>query len=152
MTLKEIWEDRSWRFLFWLTAALLAYRTAPDAGFPLWLSVLTGALYIVLWVLLLRRDAREESPRTALVWFMLVLMALMLVTLVLTGAGINLPIVALLWLVPVGMPIQGLVRLVSDSASRSDGAMAAASLALMAALLALRFFWYKNRTKGQKGT
>lgn len=142
MTLKEIWNNRSWRFMFWLTAALLAYRTSPDAGFSLGLSAATGVIYLVMWVLLIRLDARAGEKVSPLMCFMLVLMALMAVTL---ASGAALTMAALFWLVPVGMPIQGLVRLFSDSASRSDGAMAAVSLVLMAALLALRLLWGRKR-------
>ena len=147
MTLKEIWNNRSWRFIFWLTAALLAYRTSPDTGFPLWLSVITGVLYLVMWVLLIHLDVRAGEKISPLMWFMLVMMVLMAVTLVLAQMNLSLPIVALFWLVPVGMPIQGLVRVFSDSASRSDGAMAAVSLVLMAALLVLRLVWARRQAR-----
>lgn len=150
MNLKEIWTNRSWRFMFWLTAALLAYRTSPDAGFPLALSAATGALYLVMWVLLLHLDAKAGEKVSPVMKFMLVLMALMAVTLAAGSAGRVLTTTALLWLVPVGMPLQGLVRLVSAEASRSDRAMAVVSLAVLAALLLLRMLWRQKAVRSDK--
>ena len=137
MTLKEIWNDRGWRFIFWLTSALLAYRTCPETGASLTLSVATGTLYLVMWVLLIHLDARAGERFSPLMGFQLVMMALMAVTR-LAGTGGALTTIALFWLVPVGMPLQALVRLVDDQASRSDGGMAVASLLVLAVLLALR--------------
>ena len=137
MTLKEIWNNRSWRFTFWLTSALLAYRTCPETGASQTLSAATGALYLVMWVLLIHLDAKAGERFSPLMGFQLVMMALMAVTR-LAGTGGALTTIALFWLVPVGMPLQGLVRLVNDGASRSDGGMAVASLLVLAVLLALR--------------
>lgn len=148
MTVQEIWNSRSWRFMFWLTAALLAYRTAPDAGFPLWLSVCTGIVYLAMWAALIHLDARQEEKVSALMRFMAILMVLTLITLVSTAVGWNLTMFAVFWLIPVGMPLQGLVRLVSDAASRADAPMAAVSLGLLAILLLVRVAlhrkWEKN--------
>ena len=137
MTLKEIWNNRSWRFTFWLTSALLAYRTCPETGAAPALSAATGALYLLMWVLLIHLDARVGERFSPLMGFQLVMMALAAVTR-LAGTGGVLTTIALFWLVPVGMPLQGLVRLVNDGASRSDGGMAVASLLVLAVLLALR--------------
>ena len=137
MTLKEIWNNRSWRFTFWLTSALLAYRTCPETGMSLRLSAATGALYLLMWLLLIHLDAKAGERFSPLVGFQLAMMALAAVT-YLAGTGGRLTTIALFWLVPVGMPLQGLVRLVNDGASRSDGGMAMASLLVLAVLLALR--------------
>ena len=82
--------------------------------------------------------------------FMLVLMALTLVTLTLGTAGQALTTAALFWLVPVGMPLQGLVRLASDALSRSDRAMAVVSLTVLAVLLLLRIFWHRRAGGAEK--
>ena len=145
MTLRDIWNNRSWRFTFWLTSALLAYRTAPDTGVSMYVSVLTGLVYIVMWLLLLRLDAGAEERVSPLVGFMLVLMALALVTLISFSLGYTITIIAVFWLVPVGMPLQGLVRLFSYDASRSDGAMAAVTMVFLAVLLGLRFLWARKK-------
>ena len=145
MTLQDIWNNRSWRFTFWLTSALLAYRTAPDTGVSMYVSVLTGLVYIVMWLLLLRLDAGAEERVSPLVGFMLVLMALALVTLISFSLGYTITIIAVFWLVPVGMPLQGLVRLFSYDASRSDGAMAAVTMVFLAVLLGLRFLWARKK-------
>lgn len=150
MTLKEIWNNRSWRFTFWLTAALLAYRTAPDTGVPLGISVLTGLIYVVMWVLLVHLDAGvSEKPVSPLLVFMALLMIFAAVTLAFAGEGAGLLLtVALMWLVPVGMPLQGLVRLASAGASRSDGAMAVVTLVFLAVMAAAWFVLYR-RKKGR---
>ena len=145
MTLQDIWNNRSWRFTFWLTSALLAYRTAPDTGVSMYVSVLTGLVYIVMWLLLLRLDAGAEERVSPLVGFMLVLIALALVTLISSSLGYTITIIAVFWLVPVGMPLQGLVRLFSYDASRSDGAMAAVTMVFLAVLLGLRFLWARKK-------
>ena len=144
MTLKEIWNNRSWRFTFWLTTALLAYRTCPETGASPALSAATGALYLVMWVLLIHLDAKAGERFSPLMGFQLVMMALAAVTR-LAGTGGALTTVALFWLVPVGMPLQGLVRLFSYDASRSDGAMAAVTMAFLAVLLGLRFLWARKK-------
>lgn len=147
MTMRDIWNNMTYRFCFWLIAALLAYRTAPDTGYPLAVSVLTGIIYLVMWVLLVQLDARSGKRFSGLMGFMLVLMALMTATFVLVRNGINITVIALFWLVPVGMPLQGIVRLFSDAASRADDAMALVSLAVMAVLLVLRTILCRRKTK-----
>ena len=147
MTLKEIWNNRSWRFTFWLTSALLAYRTCPETGMSLRLSAATGALYLLMWLLLIHLDAKAGERFSPLVGFQLAMMALAAVT-YLAGTGGRLTTIALFWLVPVGMPLQGLTRLVNDGLSRSDGGMALMSMAVLAALLALRMLlWAVYRRK-----
>ena len=59
----------------------------------------------------------------------------------------NITVIALFWLVPVGMPLQGLVRLFSDTASRADDAMALVSFAVMAVFLVLRTILCRKKTK-----
>ncbi len=150
MTLREIWNNRSWRFTFWLTAALLAYRTAPDTGVPLAVSVLTGILYLVMWVLMIHLDAGYPERVSPLTKFMMVLTALTVVTMITTAAKTPLVAVAIFWLVPVGMPLQGLVRVFSDTASRSDGAMAAVSCGWLALLLLLRLALHEKNIEKQR--
>lgn len=147
MTLRDIWNNMSYRFCFWLIAALLAYRTAPDTGCPVALSVLTGVLYLVMWALLIHLDAKSGKRMSALAWFMLILMALMAVTFVTVQLKVSITFVALLWLVPVGMPLQGIVRLFSNSASRADDSMAVVSFAVLGVFLVLRTILCKKRTK-----
>ena len=147
MTLRDIWNNMTYRFCFWLIAALLAYRTAPDTGYPLAVSVLTGIVYLVMWVLLVLLDARGGKRFSGLMGFMLVLMALMTTTFVLVRSGINITVIALFWLVPVGMPLQGIVRLFSDAASRADDTMALVSFAVMLILLVLRTILCRKKTK-----
>ena len=130
MTLQDIWNNRSWRFTFWLTSALLAYRTAPDTGVSMYVSVLTGLVYIVMWLLLLRLDAGAEERVSPLIS---------------SSLGYTITIIAVFWLVPVGMPLQGLARLFSYDASRSDGAMAAVAMVFLAVLLGLRFLWARKK-------
>ena len=144
MTLKEIWNNRSWRFTFWLTSSLLAYRTCPETGAAPALSAATGALYLLMWVLLIHLDARVGERFSPLMGFQLVMMALAAVTR-LAGTGGVLTTIAVFWLVPVGMPLQGLVRLFSYDASRSDGAMAAVAMVFLAVLLGLRFLWARKK-------
>ena len=147
MTLREIWNNMSYRFCFWLIAALLAYRTAPDAGYPVWVSAVTGVVYLVMWVLLVHLDAQSGRRFSGLMGFMLVLMALMTVTYATVQMQITITTVALFWLVPVGMPLQGLVRLFSDAASRADDSMAVVSFAVLAVFLVLRTILFWKRTK-----
>ena len=147
MTLRDIWNNMSYRFCFWLIAALLAYRTAPDTGYPLAVSVLTGIVYLIMWVLLVQLDARNGKRFSGLMGFILVLMALMTTTFVLVRRGINITVIALFWLVPVGMPLQGIVRVFSDAASRADDTMALASMAVMAVFLVLRTILRCKKTK-----
>ena len=147
MTMRDIWNNMSYRFCFWLIAALLAYRTAPDTGYPLAVSVLTGIVYLVMWVLLVHLDAQSGKRFSGLMGFQLVLMALMAATYVLVQKGMGITVVALLWLVPVGMPVQGIVRLFSDAASRADDSMAVVSFVLLAALLVLRTILCRKKTK-----
>ena len=147
MTMRDIWNNMTYRFCFWLIAALLAYRTAPDAGvFPA-ISVLTGIVYLVMWVFLVLLDAKNGKRFSGLMGFMLVLMALMATTFILVRKGMNITVIALFWLVPVGMPLQGLVRLFSDTASRADDAMALVSLAVLAVFLVLRTILCRKKTK-----
>ena len=151
MDMKEIMNNRSWLFLFWMTAALLAYRTAPDAGFPLWVSVATGLIYLACWAALLRADARADQWISPLVWFQLVLIVLAAVTWVAECGGSTSGAVArlaLLWLIPVGLPLQGLVRVFAAEASQSDIKMAAVSIALLAVLLVIRTLWHTASVRG----
>ena len=147
MTLRDIWNNMSYRFCFWLIAALLAYRTAPDAGYSLALSAVTGIVYLVMWVLLVHLDAGNGKKFSGLMTFMLVLMAMAAVTFVTTKMGIVITTVALFWLVPVGMPLQGLVRLVNDGASRADAPMAVIAMAVLAFFLVLRTVFRLTGTK-----
>ena len=147
MTMRDIWNNMSYRFCFWLIAALLAYRTAPDTGYSLAVSVLTGIVYLVMWVLVVHLDAKGGKRFSGLMGFMLLMMALMAATYVLVGKGLNITVIALFWLVPVGMPLQGIVRLVSDAASRADDSMAVVSFVLLAALLVLRTILCRKKTK-----
>lgn len=144
MTMRDIWNNMPYRFCFWLIAALLAYRTA---GVSSAVSVLTGIVYLVMWVFLVLLDAKNGKRFSGLMGFMLVLMALMATTFVLVRKGMNITVIALFWLVPVGMPLQGLVRLFSDTASRADDAMALVSFAVMAVFLALRTILCRKKTK-----
>ena len=138
MTLREIWNNMTYRFCFWLIAALLAYRTGPDTGVSLAVSVITGILYLVMWVLLIELDSRKGKVLTGVTGLMAVLMGLMVFTYVTAQKGLVFTALALFWMVPVGVPVQGMVRLVNDAASRADVPMAVISLCLMAALLAVR--------------
>ena len=147
MTMRDIWNNMPYRFCFWLITALLAYRTAPDTGYSLMVSVLTGLVYLVMWVFLVQLDAKNGKRLSGLMGFMLVLMALMTATFVLVRKGTGIAAVALFWLVPVGMPLQGIVRLFSDAASRADDSMALISFVLMAALLVLRTILCCKKTK-----
>ena len=147
MTMRDIWNNMPYRFCFWLVAALLAYRTAPGAGYGLAVSVLTGVVYLVMWVFLVLLDARGGKRFSGLMGFMLVLMALMTTTFVLVRNGLNITVIALFWLVPVGMPLQGIVRMFSDAASRADDSMALVSVVLLAALLVLRTILCRKKTK-----
>ncbi|MBE6961990.1 MAG: hypothetical protein E7445_05985 [Ruminococcaceae bacterium] len=147
MTMRDIWNNMAYRFCFWLIAALLAYRTAPDTGYGLAVSVLTGIVYLVMWVFLVLLDARGGKRFSGLMGFMLVLMALMTTTFVLVRNGLNITVIALFWLVPVGMPLQGIVRMFSDAASRADDSMALVSVVLLAALLVLRTILCRKKTK-----
>lgn len=146
MTMRDIWNNMTYRFCFWLIAALLAYRTAPDTGYGLAVSVLTGIVYLVMWVFLVLLDAKSGKRFSGLMGFMLVLMALMTTTFVLVRNGLNITAIALFWLVPVGMPLQGIVRLVSDAASRADDFMALISFVLLAVLLVLRTILCRKKT------
>ena len=147
MTMRDIWNNMTYRFCFWLIAALMAYRTAPDTGYPMAVSVLTGIVYLGMWVCLVHLDGWSKKRFSGLMGFMLVLMGLMAATFVLVRKGMGITVVALLWLVPVGMPLQGIVRLFSDAASRADDAMALISLVVMAAFLALRTIFFCQKTK-----
>ena len=147
MTMRDIWNNMTYRFCFWLIAALLAYRTAPDTGYPMAVSVITGIVYLVMWVFLVELDARSKKRFSGLMGFVLVLMALMATTFVLVRKGMNITVIALFWQVPVGMPLQGLVRLFSDTASRADDAMALVSFAVMAVFLVLRTILCRKKTK-----
>ena len=147
MTMRDIWNNMTYRFCFWLIAALVAYRTAPDTGYPMVVSVLTGIVYLVMWVFLAQLDARSKKRFSGLMGFMLVLMALMTATFVLVRKGMGITVVALLWLVPVGMPIQGIVRIFSDAASRADDTMALVSLAVVAVFFVLRTIFFCKKTK-----
>ena len=147
MTMRDIWNNMTYRFCFWLIAALMAYRTAPDTGYPMAVSVLTGIVYLGMWVCLVHLDGRSKKRFSGLMGFMLVLMGLMAATFVLVRKGMGITVVALLWLVPVGMPLQGIVRLFSDAASRADDAMALISLVVMAVFLALRTIFFCQKTK-----
>lgn len=151
MTVKDIMNSRSWLFLFWMTAALLAYRTAPSAGLPLWISVVNGLIYLVCWILLIRTDAQAGGTFSPLMGFQLVLIFLSAVTLIAERGGETSGIVvrlALLWMIPVGLPLQGLVRVFAEAASLSDIAMAAVSIALLAVLLIIRMLWYAVSAHG----
>lgn len=147
MTMRDIWNNMTYRFCFWLIAALLAYRTAPDTGASLIVSALTGVVYLVMWVLLVQLDAKNGKRFSGLMGFMLALMALAATTFVLVRNGLNITVIALFWLVPVGMPLQGIVRLVGDAASRADDSMALVSFVLLAALLVLRTILCRKKTK-----
>ena len=68
-------------------------------------------------------------------------------TFVLVRSGLNIVVIALFWLVPVGMPVQGIVRLFSDAASHADDSLALISFVLLAALLVLRTILFWKRTK-----
>ena len=147
MTMRDIWNNMPYRFCFWLIAALLAYRTAPDTGVSPAVSVLTGIVYLVMWVFLVLLDAKNGKWFSGLMGFILALMALMATTFVLVRKGMNIAVIALFWLVPVGMPLQGLVRLFSDAASRADDAMALVSFVVMAVFLVLRTILCRKKTK-----
>ena len=147
MTMRDIWNNMPYRFCFWLIAALLAYRTAPGAGYGLAVSVLTGIVYLVMWVFLVLLDAKNGKRFSGLMGFMLVLMALMATTFVLVRSGLNIVVIALFWLVPVGMPVQGIVRLFSDAASHADDSLALISFVLLAVLLVLRTILCRKKTK-----
>ena len=147
MTMRDIWNNMTYRFCFWLIASLMAYRTAPDAGYPLAVSVLTGIVYLVMWVFLVQLDGGSKKRFSGLMGFMIVLMGLMTATYVLVQKGMGITAVALLWLVPVGMPLQGLVRIFSDAASRSDDTMALISLAVVAVFFVLRTIFFCQKTK-----
>ena len=138
MTLREIWNNMTYRFCFWLITALLAYRTGPDTGAALAVSVMTGVIYLLMWALLIELDSRKGKAVTGLTGFMAVLMGLMAFTYVTAQQGKVVTTAALFWMVPVGVPLQGMVRLVNEAASRADAPMAVISLCLMAALLAAR--------------
>lgn len=138
MTLREIWNNMSYRFCLWLIAALLAYRTGPDTGNAMAVSVLTGVIYLVMWVLVIELDSRKGKALTGLTGFMAVLMGLMVFTYVTAQQGEVYTTAALLWMVPVGVPLQGIVRVFNDAASRADAPMAMISLCVMAVLLAVR--------------
>ena len=144
MTLHDIANSRSWMFLIWMTIALLAYRTAPQAGFPLGVAAVTGGAYLICWVLLVRADALAPQRLSPIMIFQMALMALAAMTLfvesrgTLQGAAASL---TLLWLIAVGLPLQGLVKLFSAAASRSDMSMAVVSIGLLAVLLAARIVW-----------
>lgn len=147
MTLRDIWNNANYRFFFWLISALLAYRTVPDAGNPLALSVFTGLVYLVMWVLLIHLNAGNGKKVSPLMCFMAVLMVLMAVTYVTVQKGTSITFIALLWLVPVGMPLQGIVRVFSDAASRADDSMALISFVVLAVLLVLRTIFFMKKTK-----
>ena len=147
MTLRDIWNNANYRFFFWLISALLAYRTVPDAGNPLVLSVFTGLVYLVMWVFLIDLNAGNGKKVSPLMCFMVALMVLMAVTYVTVQKGTSITFVALLWLVPVGMPLQGIVRVFSDAASRADDSMALVSFAVLAVLLVLRTIFFVVKTK-----
>ena len=147
MTLREIWNNMSYRFCLWLIAALLAYRTGPDTGSAMAVSVLTGILYLVMWVIVIELDSRKGKVVTGLTGFMAVLMGLMVFTYVTAQQGEVYTTAALLWMVPVGVPLQGIVRVFSDAASRADDTMALASMAVMAVFLVLRTILRCKKTK-----